>query len=31
VPPPEKKGEKGVKREGKGNSDDLCCGVWSVE
>jgi len=29
VPPPEKKGEKGVKREGKGNADDLCCGVWS--
>lgn len=35
VPPPEKekrrreKKKKGVKREGKGNADDLCCGVWS--
>ena len=25
----ERKKKKGVKREGKGNADDLCCGVWS--
>ena len=39
MPPPEKRErereretkrerKKGVKREGKGNADDLCCGVW---